>query len=70
MVTPQEMRSVGQLPVTLTKYQGKSTEKKIYLAPAFAVLLFGSDVMVGACGVAGHHGEEDLVKPSCSRFDV
>lgn len=70
MVTPQEMRCVGQLPVALTKYQRKSTEKKIYLAPILTVLSFGSDVMVRACGVAGHRGEEDLVKPSCSYFDV
>lgn len=30
------------------------------------MLSFGFDVMVRACSVAGHHGEEDSVKPSCS----
>lgn len=43
MVTLQEICCVGQLPVTVKKYQRKSTEKMIYLAHVFTLLSFGSD---------------------------
>lgn len=69
MVAPQEIRCVGQLPVTLTKYRENQLKRRLtHLAPAFTVLSFGSGVMVRACGVAGHRGEEYSVRPSCSRL--
>lgn len=47
MVAPQEIRCVGQLPVTLTKYRRKSTEKKI---DSFGSCFYGAVVWLWCDG--------------------